>query len=206
MMDIDWDQTASVVRRNMAEPLVFFDLETTGLDRAACDIVQLAAACGPDCFNVYLLPRSGIAEKASKLTGFTVERGRLLLRGTQMETVPLQQALELFLQFLSKVPKPLLVAHNAKSFDAPILVRVLKEFSLKDKFQDIVSGFLDTYTLSKEVLANESERFSQEYLVQHFLNKTYDAHNALEDAKALQELFYKLDPSSNAIKRHSFIL
>ncbi|XP_077592600.1 DNA polymerase III subunit epsilon-like [Stigmatopora nigra] len=174
----------------MPSTTVFFDLETTGLDTNKCDIIQMAAVCGSQVFNTYCVPRSPITEEASGLTGFSVENGRLLRHGWSMPTVPLQQALESFVEFLSSFQGTTvyLAAHNARRFDAPVLNRALKEFYLTEKFARVVSNYLDTFLLSKRLFCNFPS-YSLKNLVNHFLGKSYDAHNALDDAKVLQELF-----------------
>ncbi|XP_077451436.1 DNA polymerase III PolC-type-like [Stigmatopora argus] len=173
----------------MSYTTVFFDLETTGLDTWTCDIIQIAAVCGSRVFNVYCVPRSRITGEASGLTGFSVENGALLRHGSLMQTVPLKQALESFVEFLSSFHGTVyLAAHSANRFDAPVLNRALKEFSLSEKFARAVSKYLDTFLLSKTLFRNLSS-YSLKNLVQHFLGKSYDAHNALEDAKVLQEVF-----------------
>ncbi|XP_029289262.1 uncharacterized protein LOC115009442 [Cottoperca gobio] len=182
------------------EMIVFFDLETTGLDTKVCDIIQLSAIHEDRDFNVYILPSRPIHERASEVNGFTVGDGRLLLNGTPVDTVPLVDALTSFIDFLRSFQRPvLLAAHNAEQFDAPLLQRVLRQFSLYTEFQQVVSGFVDTLPLSRN-LHPDLPSYSQVNLVQHFLGKTYNAHDALEDARMLQELFNSWSPSNESIK------
>ncbi|XP_045562192.1 protein PML [Salmo salar] len=189
------------------DTIVFFDLETTGLDTSMCDIIQLSAISGERTFNVYAVPRCSMTDEASSVTGFTVRDHRtLLLNGRQVDTIPLREALTSFISFLRSFHKPLLAAHNARRFDCPVLARALREFSLMHEFQEVVSGFLDTFRISKEMFPTQLAKYSQEYMVRVFLKKTYDAHNALEDVKALQELYQKWSPSQKLVRRHTFPL
>ncbi|XP_072241361.1 DNA polymerase III PolC-type-like [Leuresthes tenuis] len=184
--------------------IVFFDLETTGLDTAVCDIIQLAAVCEERVFNVYTLPRRALTESAAQVTGFRLTSDGLLLRGKPVETTPLFEALTSFIAFLRSFRRPvLLAAHNAKRFDAPVLTRVLQHYSLTQEFQQVVSGFLDTFLLSKNLYSYVPSH-SQEYLVQYFLGKSYNAHNAVEDAKMLKELFKAWRPSTHDIFRFTY--
>ncbi|XP_061578377.1 three prime repair exonuclease 4 [Cololabis saira] len=184
--------------------VVFFDLETTGLDTSTCDIVQLAAVCGTEVFSRYVLPGQDIDPGATKVTGLSVSpEGQLLLRGVAVATVPLGDALASFLHFLGQFNRPvLLAAHNARRFDAPILTRVLQEHGLREQFQDLVSGFLDTLPLSRN-LHPDLDRNNQPFLVQLFLGRQYDAHNALEDVRALQELYQVWNPNQEDVSRCS---
>ncbi|XP_071348554.1 maternal protein exuperantia-1-like [Trachinotus anak] len=184
--------------------IVFFDLETTGLDTDVCDIIQLSAICGERDFNVYTLPRRPLTESAREVTGFTVSAFGLFLHGVPMSTTPLVEALTSFIAFLRSFRRPvLLAAHNARRFDAPVLTRVLQQYSLRQEFQRVVSGFVDTFLLSKNLFRSQAS-YSQENLVRHFLGKTYDAHNAVEDARMLQELFKSWSPSALSVSRCTF--
>lgn len=169
-----------------------------------CDIVQLSAISGERIFNVYIFPRCPIDYGASRVTGLTTHRQTLLLHGQPVETVPLREALKLFISFLKTFSRPALVGHNCKRFDCPVLQRILREFNLLEEFQDVVSCYLDTLALSREMFA--LPKYSQPFLVQHFLQKTYGAHDATEDVRALQELYRFWRPRTDLENRHKFIL
>ncbi|KAK0140531.1 DNA polymerase III PolC-type [Merluccius polli] len=176
------------------KPVIFFDLETTGLDTRNCDIIQLAAISGGHSFNRYMVPAAPICETAMQLTGFNVQNGALFWHNTAMPTVTLHEALTSFLTFLRSFRSPvLLAAHNGKRFDVPILTRVLRSCSLLDDFERLGTSYLDTLLLVRDLFRLES--YSQKSLVQLFLGKDYDAHNALEDVKALQELYRRWNPN-----------
>lgn len=181
--------------------IVFYDLEATGLDTQANDIIQLSAVCGERDFNAYILPRREITESAKQVTGFTVSNGILFLKGKPVDTIPLDQALTSFIAFLRSFQRPvLLAAHSAMRFDAPVLMRVLKQCSLRQEFLQVVSGFLDTFPLAKNIHRN-LKSYSQIYMVSHFLGETYNAHNAVEDARMLQKLFIAWGLSKRTVKR-----
>ncbi|KAF3688520.1 hypothetical protein EXN66_Car004192 [Channa argus] len=184
--------------------IVFFDLETTGLDTDVCDIIQLSAICGDKVFNVYTLPRRSLTQGATEVTGFTVSDDNLFLHGVPMVTTPLLEALTSFITFLRSFRHPvLLAAHNARRFDAPVLYRVLRNCSLWQPFQQVVSGFLDTFLLSKK-LFHDLRSYSQQYMVMYFLKQTYNAHKAVEDARMLQELYNRWQPRSYFVSKCTF--
>ncbi|XP_074534215.1 protein PML-like [Halichoeres trimaculatus] len=181
--------------------IVFFDLEATGLDTSANDIIQLSAVCGERVFNAYILPRRELTDSAKQVTGFTVSDGTLFLKGRPVDTTPLDEALTSFIAFLRSFQRPvLLAAHSAMRFDAPVLMRVLRQCSLQQEFLRVVSGFLDTFPLAKNIHRN-LESYSQVYMVNHFLGETYNAHNAVEDARMLQKLFSAWGLSRRTVKR-----
>uniref|UniRef100_A0A8C5D9G8 exodeoxyribonuclease III n=1 Tax=Gouania willdenowi TaxID=441366 RepID=A0A8C5D9G8_GOUWI len=169
--------------------MFFFSPLNPRLDTTSCDIIQISAICGEKAFNCYCLPSKALSESAASITGFTVKENQLFLNGKLISTTPLLTALEAFIDFLYSFQCPvLLVAHNAMRFDTPILTRVLRHHSLYVRFQKVVEGFVDTLPLSKR-LCFDLPSYSLKYLVQHYLKKTFNAHNAVEDARILQELF-----------------
>ncbi|XP_056128551.1 three prime repair exonuclease 4 [Rhinichthys klamathensis goyatoka] len=185
---------------------VFFDLETTGLDRS-CDLVQLAAVSGSHTFNLFMVPRRPMQPGASRITGFSVRRQRLLLHRRPVLTSSLREALVSFITFLQMLGRPLLVGHNIRRFDCPVLARALDEFSLRSDFQKHLGGFVDTLPLARQLLKDSGlQSFKQESLVKSLLGVSYAAHNALEDVQALQRLYWALKPTANQIQQHIFTL
>ncbi|KAL6106360.1 uncharacterized protein ACO6RY_10252 [Pungitius sinensis] len=184
--------------------IVFFDLETTGLNTNVCDIIQLSAVCGKRVFNAYMLPTCRITEGAGQLTGFSVSDGALFRDGVPTGTVPLAEALASFLDFLRSFGGPVrLAAHNARRFDAPVLTRELRRLRLLPQFEQVVSGFVDTLPLARG-LEPGLDRYTQKNLVHHFLGQSYDAHDAAADASVLQELFSHWDPSAQDVLAVTF--
>lgn len=173
-------------------------------DTSSCDIVQLSAISGERSFNVYIFPRCPIDCGASRVTGLTTHGQILLLHGQPVQTVPLREALNLFISFLQTFNRPILVGHNCKRFDCPVLLRILSEFYLLGEFEDVVSGYLDTLLLSREMFT--LQKYSQPFLVQYFLQRSYGAHDAIEDVQALQELYRVWKPSTDLVNKHRFIL
>lgn len=170
-------------------------------DTTVCDVIQLSAICGGRAFNVYTLPRRAITASAAEVTGFTVSDGRLFLRGRPVVTTPLFEALTSFITFLRSFHRPvLLAAHSAMRFDVPVLIRVLRKCALLQEFKPLVYGFLDTFQLSKYLFRNLAS-YSQQNMVKHFLGKTYEAHNAEEDARMLQELYNTWRPNRGSVSK-----
>ncbi|KAJ4937630.1 hypothetical protein JOQ06_002262 [Pogonophryne albipinna] len=170
--------------------IVFFDLQTTGLDTESCHIVQLGASCENTTFNRYILPGIPIESGATEVNGFTVSDGRLFLHNELVSTVSLYHSLKSFIEYLGSFFCPvLLAAHYAWEFDQIVLMRVLRKFSLFEQFEQLVSGFVDTLPLSMK-LYPQLKWFNQPYLVRCFLRGKYNAYNAVENSKQLEELFW----------------
>ncbi|KAA0724730.1 hypothetical protein E1301_Tti015232 [Triplophysa tibetana] len=185
------------------ETPVFFDLETTGLDTSSCDIVQLSAISGESKFNAYMVPRRPMPDEAARLTGLTVHEGTLHLHRRPVSTTPYRQALTGFISFLRTVNRPFLVAHNSRKFDWPVLMRVLREFGLVNEFREVVSGCVDTWSLSKDMFSLKS--YSLKNLVDHFLRQTYGAHDAREDVRVLQDLYRVWKPRKEVVMMHKTV-
>ena len=168
--------------------LVFFDLETTGLQRN-CDIVQISAVCNDKCFNKYILPNKTISPGPSQVTELSVMNNELYYKGEIVKTVPIFEALVDFLEYLTDFQKPVLFGHNIASFDAHVLWYALNEFKMVPEFCSRVTGLIDTKSLAKKYVASsEVANFKQETLVRELLNISYEAHNAINDVKNLQKL------------------
>jgi DNA polymerase III alpha subunit (gram-positive type) len=151
-----------------------------------------------------MMPQVAIDRGATAVNGFSVSDGALLLRGTAIPTATLTEALTSFLDFLRSLEQPvLLAAHNAGRFDKPVLDRAILRCSLARQFQQLGSRFLDTLPLSKTLYPRLGSH-SLVNLSDHFLGKRYNAHDALEDVTALQELYYCWNLNPRYVARWSF--
>ena len=115
------------------------------------DIVQIAAHCSSGQFSRYIKPRRRMSAGAAAVTGLTTEYGLLLLNGTPVETVPLKTAMKDFLDFLTNIENPLLVAHNCFRFDARLLFRCMQKLDFVSTFSSCVIGFSDSLFACKEL-------------------------------------------------------
>lgn len=186
--------------------LVFFDLETTGLGQT-CEIIQLAAVCGGHSLNLYTVPHYRMQRGAAKVTGFRVRRHKLYLHRRPILTNSLKEVLVSFIAFLHMLERPLVIGHNIRRFDCPVLARALDEFDLKAEFVSAISGCLDTLPLAREIFKDASlQSFRQESLVKTVLGVTYKAHDALEDVRVLQMFYKVLKPKPEQVLKHTFIL
>uniref|UniRef100_A0A3B3X7Q3 exodeoxyribonuclease III n=1 Tax=Poecilia mexicana TaxID=48701 RepID=A0A3B3X7Q3_9TELE len=180
-------------------PLVFFDLETTGLE-----IIQLAAVSGGHSLNLYVVPRCRIERGAARVTGFKVRGQRLYLDRRLVFTNSLREVVVSFIAFLQMLGRPLVVGHN---IDCPLLARALDELDLRAQFEGSVLGCVDTLPLARELLRDRGlQSFGQENLVRELLGINYKAHDALEDVRALKTLFGFLQPTAEVVHRHMFTL
>jgi len=75
---------------------------------------QIAAKANEAEFSVYILPRKGISDAASRVTGLTVGNGLLFKGDSPVVTTPIKTALTNFVNFLKEngAESVILVAHN----------------------------------------------------------------------------------------------
>jgi hypothetical protein len=82
-----------------------------------------------------------------------------------------------------------------------------KKFNLNDKLTAAVAGFADTLPMFMSLYKEEGwANFKQTTIVQNILQQPYAAHNALEDAKILQDVVHKSRADNKDILKHSFPL
>lgn len=182
--------------------MVFFDVETTGLD-LDCDIVQLSAAVKDQTFNQYVLPYKPIRQQASEITGLTVKDGVLHLKGKKIESVGAKEAFQHFVNWLQPFAPLVLVAHNCYNFDSKRLVNSMEKHGMEPALREVVVGFLDTLPLFRHVLPNLTNH-KQETIVRAVLHETYSAHDALQDVKSLQRVVNILNLPADTLKTFSF--
>jgi DNA polymerase III alpha subunit (gram-positive type) len=179
------------------DSLVFFDLETSGLNRYKNEILQIAAKCGSPGgrpFNAYCKPTKPIPKEISRVNNLMFKYGTLHYRQTAVKSYPLKKALVLFLNYLESLPykkKVILVAHNV-NFDASFLVHNLARYKLVARFEVRVDGFVDTLKMFRTCYPS-LYKFNQSFLVNWFMHdeiKTFQPHNAEYDVIYLRRLFF----------------
>jgi ATP-dependent DNA helicase RecG len=196
---------------------VFFDFESTGLDTSQCRVIDMAAvAPGTGAsFSTLVNPhigfsgagaetgKSGIVEVGNFITDLT----GITDADVQAEGVPgiadaLTQ-LEAFVAAQAPGKGVVLVAHNGKGYDVPLLVHEYRRIG-----RDVPSSwrFFDTLSFSKEAFAGLGRpaprapaskggysSFSLESLGENLeLPVNREAHRALADSRHLVNVFDKL--------------
>ncbi|XP_038649405.1 protein PML-like isoform X1 [Scyliorhinus canicula] len=184
-------------------PLVFFQLQTTGMEERN-DIVQLSAVSGEKIFNKYIMPSIPMMEAAAAITGIQVMDGILYLRGEPQPTCSLQEAMAAFLQFLQSLDRPLLAGHNIWIRDCQILYKAWGDLFMKDQFVRCISGFLDTLWLSRNIVPRSMvKNYKLKHLVTVCVGEVF-LDGTLSDVRALQELYWVLSPTPGHIQRSWF--
>ena len=164
-------------------------------------ITQIAAKnTAGHSFDRYIIPKKPITNGAAKTSRNTIVDGQFYHKDIPVLAITISQALREFFFFIGDSPV-ILSGHNIKTFDCHILLNAVKSCGMQGLFEKKVGGFLDTISLFR---CRTMPSYKQEELYARLIGGTYDAHNALEDVKALEKLINKIDPSSEEKRKHTF--
>ena len=199
---------------------VLFDTETTCTGKQA-ELCQISAITedGRKEFSTFILPKSNISYGAYLVNGLTIKKingsGTLCKANSPVQSVSTDDSLRNFLTFLRQVENsqdnncvPILLGHNSATFDVPILLRN-SDTSFKDNLIEINVHFADSQHLMKELIEGKHKALelekggfckpNQGSLYTHLLNEQFDAHDALEDVRALRRIIF--DSSLNLSRK-----
>jgi DNA helicase II / ATP-dependent DNA helicase PcrA len=159
---------------------VIFDLETTGVDTARCEILEIGAIRYEDGrerarYETFVKPSGPVPPASTAIHGIT---------DAMLEKAPAPvQALSDFFRFVGSLD---LVAHNGSSFDFPVLARSAREQGLTRPRQ----ALYDSLALARRLFPRERNRL--EDLIDRFGIKAEARHRALDDCRCLGEAFEQL--------------
>jgi DNA polymerase III epsilon subunit-like protein len=156
-------------------------------------ITQVAAmeAGGGKTFNVYVRPTIPISDNAQQVTGIRMVGNTMQVNRNNVDARPLCEALNSFCDWLQSFNNVVLVAHNGRRFDFPVLVTACDNAGLCDKFFHCVAGCVDSLPVFKKVYSDRKS-YKQEDIARDLLGASYSAHNASEDAMILGKLVHHL--------------
>jgi superfamily I DNA/RNA helicase len=159
---------------------VTFDLETTGVDTGTARILEIGAARVRggqvvETFQQLVDPEAPIPEDASLIHGY---------RDADVQGKPtFTQAWPRFREFIGN---DILVAHNGRRFDLPVLARQVKDLGLDSSGLAV----FDTYPLARALVTGGA---SLGHLARTFSVELPQAHHALDDSVALANILRGLD-------------
>ena len=186
--------------------ILFFDLETTGLNKLTNEIINIASVVYDeqydkviDKFDQYIKPEIPIPYNICMLTGITNDRVKLC----QGENLVLQD----FMNWLNKYNCNLLVGHNIKRFDVPFIEARCKKHSI---INHLPKNIDDTLTMAQSAYkagtmsdynyttAKGNISFKQEFLMQYW-DLGQQTHTALSDVENDIEIYKRLKFLENSI-------
>ena len=159
--------------------IIFYDLETTGLDINNDEIIEIGAKDNFGyTFEKLINPNKILSNKIELLTGITNEK--LKYRNNIKQSYNLINNWFDFEKKNNKYKEVYLIAHNGDRFD---LKFIEKTFNIKCKS-------IDTLKLFRKLLPNKSSH-SMKTLCEIYKIDCSKHHRALEDVIMLEQLFYK---------------
>ena len=155
-------------------------------------------------FNCYAIPKVPIAASAQQITGKVVsDSGCMTVSGEPVEAESVTTAMNKFMTWLERFPCVVLVAHNGRRFDYPVLISAITCLDFISRFFCCVVGFIDSLPVFRKVFPNQ-ESYKQEDLARTLLQSSYAAHNAIEDVEILGNLVWHANMASEDLLKHSF--
>ncbi len=170
---------------------ICFDIETTGLHKKTCKIIEIPAAVlrhGEVCekFQTYVNPECAIPEKITELTGIT--------NVMVAEAPHIEEAMRKFLDFVADRP---LAAHNAE-FDIGFISTACQELGIECDF-----NYIDSLELSRRMLP-DSKNHKLDTVAKVLQLPKFEHHRALDDAITvafiLRSLFARLAENKGITK------
>ena len=156
--------------------MVVFDIETTGLSNASCEIIEIGAVTVKEGAIVsryasFIRPEKPISEEITRLTGITNDM--------VSDARPIAEVLP---EFLSYIGDRLLIAHNA-NFDVGFLRAFATRLSLP-----FSSTYLDTVALSR-YLNPMLKKHKLDIVAEHYKLGEFNHHRAVDDAEMLAAIW-----------------
>lgn len=174
------------------QPMVFFDLETTGLDKHNCRIIEIGAvkiADGKIVDEFGLLLNPGFNERGEKIY-IPANISRLTgISNAMIENQPPEsEGVRQFLHWCGECQ--VFGGHNVAGFDLPFLKAAAKRAGAAFR-----PGYVfDTLLMAKSLHLKENgmvANYKQPTLAQ-WCGFTYQAHRAVDDIKACYQIFLHL--------------
>lgn len=169
------------LKQLLQNDLVFFDIETTGLDRDGDSIIEIAGERVKDRkvvseFSRLVKPLGALHPDAQAMHG--LDAGYLMMFGsTPAQVLP---------EFAEFAMGATLVGHNILNFDLLFVNRQLQSAGLAP----LQNAFFDTLPWARQSLMLGS--YSMQSLAQFFGINYGGAHRALKDTQITREVFYRL--------------
>ena len=164
---------------DIKKPIVFFDLETTGVDISADRIVQIGAIKtsedgSEEVKNVLVNPTINIPESATEIHGISNDDVK--------DSPTFKQISKSLFEWLTDCD---LAGYNSDNFDVPLLIEEFNRVNIE--FPKETVCFVDVLKVERQVCSHKLEETYKRYT-----GKALDgAHDALVDIRATIEILNK---------------
>jgi len=153
--------------------------------------VAATEASGGKAFNVYVKPTIPNSETAQQVTGTRMVGNNMQVKGNNVDARLVCETLKSFCEWLECFDNVVLVDHNDRRFDFPVLITACENVRLCDRLFHCVFGCADSLPVFKKVFAGRKS-YKQEDITRDLLGAAYSAHDASEDAVVLGKLIHYL--------------
>lgn len=173
--------TKGKMEMNYVSDYVIFDLETTGVNCHADQVIEISAIKVENHqvieeFSTLVNPECHIPVVASEVNNITDD---------MVADAPLfKDVLPEFIEFIGDLP---LVGHNIHTFDLPFIYRDSQKYLEKVPSND----YVDTLVLARMCLPDQ-EKYRLTNLADHFDITVENAHRALGDCRMNQKVYEEL--------------
>ncbi len=187
------------------DQLVYFDLETTGLNPYYDQMVQIAAIYNDTVFSEYVTPSVDINPGASQVTSIYFDRETNIMthHGEPVSHLPAEQVLCRLAKFLREIDNPILVAHNGLGYDFIILYKALISCNSLDIFKQHITGFLDSLPLCRTIMPT-CPTYKLGVIYRRLFRMEFVAHDAVEDSRALRDIVISQQHHMEEINHYSY--
>ncbi|XP_055995767.1 uncharacterized protein LOC125668954 isoform X2 [Ostrea edulis] len=155
-------------------------------------------------FSVYVIPSLPISSSSQQVTGIAMNGSNCMtVNGRPVEALDIHGAFDGFIKWIKSFPNAVLISHNGRRFDFPVLLKTVMDIGKTGEFFDNVCGFIDSLAVFRKIYPGR-KTYKQEDLVNSLLNTSYDAHNAIGDVRALGKLIEHVALSTQELLQYSF--
>ncbi|XP_043267812.1 uncharacterized protein [Venturia canescens] len=122
------------------------------------DFLKLSAKYEEEIFNVWIKPskpRSKLESSAS-WPRFKFRKLDFAVDGVKQSSVSLNIALSMFREFLTIVPKKVLLVTHAPEIEFTLLSQAIKKVNMTNTFQKVIVGFSNTVPLFRQIISNRT--------------------------------------------------
>jgi DNA polymerase III epsilon subunit-like protein len=187
LLETGWSQYYSTSIGGMGGPMssnvVFFDLETTGVNPYWDRIIEIGACrlYADDVYSTFVYPGKKVRlnPKVLELTGITEE----MIKGG----ISLHRGLTSFMDYVGKTA--ILVAHNNDNFDQKFLE---ESFAVAGIRMPATWRFLDSYRIAQRMHPPGSTRYGLADLAKKYGVTCMPTHRALQDSLALKSVYQRM--------------
>ena len=165
------------MKLNLERPLVFFDLETTGLDTKTARIVEIAMIKlfpdeTTDSFLTLVNPEMTIPSEATDIHGIN-----------NIDVMDKPTFKEIAVDVVAVIKNSDLAGYNLASYDVPILINELQRADISYSIDNVnIVDVLKIFKLKERKNLSAAYRF-------YCQKELQDAHSALKDTQATLEVF-----------------